>query len=458
MFGGKQMRPWMVGLSLFATLFSAISYLSWPGEVIKYGPMMTSGLIAYPLIYFVIGWFLIPRIMRLNLTSAYELLEIKLCLGVRMLACVFFLSMRIIWMSVILYMSAEKVMVPVMKWPSEYVIWVSITLGVITVIYTSLGGLRAVVMTDTIQSIILFGGAVFVLVSIIVKMGGVTACWPSQWVEGWTEFKFGYDPKARVTIIGAFIMWFSWYICTAGSDQMAIQRYISTKNVKSARRAQLVCLLGDTCVMAFLGVVGIALFAYFTKYKDMVPQGWTFADHSDKLFPHFIVIGLPTGITGLVIAGLLAASMSSLSSGINSSCLVLTEDFIGRFRKRQISEQQKVRLAKIMSLLIGIVIIFLSTFVRQVKGNLLEVIYKTVNLLVAPLFVPFFVSLFLGWCRGFATLIGMIASVAIAVTIAFWEEFSGQKGISFIWIIPFSFVGGVFVSMILSLFSSMKKV
>ena len=158
MLGGRQMRPWMVGLSLFATLISAISYLAWPGEVIKHGPMILSGLLAYPFIFYVVGWFIIPRIMKSNVSSAYELLETKLGLNVRMLASILFLLMRIIWMAVIIYMSAEKVIIPVMKWPPEAAIWVSISLGIVTVIYTSLGGIKAVIYTDTIQWIILMGG------------------------------------------------------------------------------------------------------------------------------------------------------------------------------------------------------------------------------------------------------------------------------------------------------------
>jgi len=90
MLGGRHMNPLAVGLSLFATLLSAISYLSWPGEMIKYGPMMFCGIIAYPLIYLVNGWVIIPRIMKLKVNSAYEILEIKQGLSVRVLASLFF--------------------------------------------------------------------------------------------------------------------------------------------------------------------------------------------------------------------------------------------------------------------------------------------------------------------------------------------------------------------------------
>jgi SSS family solute:Na+ symporter len=309
-------------------------------------------------------------------------------------------------------------------------------------------------LTDTIQSIILLGGVILSLILITIKIGGVSQWWPHQWNPNWVEPKFGYDPKIRVTMVGALITWFSWYVCTAGSDQMAIQRYLSTRNIQSARRAQLISLIGDSCVGCLLCVLGLAIFAYFTKYSHLVPQGWTIADHADELFPHFIVVGLPVGVTGLVISGLLAASMSSLSSGINSSCLVISEDFIARFRKKNISEQHRIRLDKIISFLIGVLVIILSTMISQISGNIFAITYKAGNLLVAPLFVPFFMALFVRFSKSTATFIGTIISVLIAITISFWEEFTGNEGISFLWILPFSFIGGALVSVILSLITN----
>lgn len=457
MLGGRHMNPFAVGLSLFATMLSAISYLSWPGELIKYGPMMFCGIAAYPFCYFVNGWILIPRIMKLKVTSAHELLEIKLGLSVRILASLFFLTMRIVWMSVIIYMSAEKVIIPIMKWPPEYIIRVSVVLGVITMIYTSLGGLRAVVATDVIQSIILFGGGILSIIIIMVKMGGVGAWWPQEWFSGWAELKFNYDPKARVTFVGAFISVFCWYVYTAGSDQMAIQRYFSTRDAKSARRVELTSLVSNGLVTILLGILGLALLGYFQANQNLIPADWTLTGQADKLFPHFIVIALPPGVTGLVVAGLLAAAMSSLSSGLNSSSLVITNDFLGRFRKREVSESYNLMLARIVSFAIGTLIILLSTLIDRVSGNLLEVTYKTTNLLVAPLFVPFFMALFVPRAKAFGTFCGMLVSIITAVLIAFWKELTGHDGISFLWILPLAFIAGAAVSYVLSFLPTGQK-
>ena len=94
MLGGRKMKPWNIGLSLFATLFSAITYLAMPGEMVKHGPMMWSKIASLPFVYAIVGWFLIPHIMKLRVSSAYELLEVRLGVKIRTLASVFFLLMR----------------------------------------------------------------------------------------------------------------------------------------------------------------------------------------------------------------------------------------------------------------------------------------------------------------------------------------------------------------------------
>src|SRR5699024_4114003 len=105
--GGGDMNPFTVGLSLFASLLSSLSYLAYPGEMIKYGPVIFVGVLAMPFVYYVVGWFLIPRFMEMNVTSAYEFLEQRLGLSIRMLATFFFLSLRLLWMATIIYITVN---------------------------------------------------------------------------------------------------------------------------------------------------------------------------------------------------------------------------------------------------------------------------------------------------------------------------------------------------------------
>ncbi|ASO04629.1 sodium:solute symporter family transporter [Arenibacter algicola] len=448
MLGGRNMSSWKVGLSLFATMFSAVSYLSMPGEMIKYGPMIWSSLFALPFIYLVVAYYFIPYIMRIKITSAYELLETKLDIRNRIVAASYFLIMRIVWMAVIIFMVSEKVIVPIMGWPEEKSLLVSIIIGVVTVIYTSFGGFKSVVLSDVVQTAILFFGSIIAIIIIVNKLEGVSNIVPTEWPEQWAEWKF-FDPHARLSFLTVVLTTFGWYVCTAGSDQMAIQRYLATANVKTARRMYLNSIVSNALVTILLAVLGFALFAYFKLNPDLLTNGKTVLDDTDALFPTFIVIGLPAGFSGLVLAGLLAASMSSLSSGINSSAMSIINDFILRFRKKAITEKDQMKMAKYISLGIGLVIVLLSLVVGNIQGNLLEITYKTINLLVAPLFVPFFMAMFVKRAKPTATFIGTLSSGVAAVLISFSKEFFGES-ISFLWIIPGSFIVGVVISFVLS--------
>jgi SSS family solute:Na+ symporter len=448
MLGGRKMKSWRVGLSLFATMFSAVTYLSLPGEMIKHGPMIWSMVVALPFVYLVVAYFFIPFIMKLEIASAYELLETRLDLRNRLLAASYFLIMRFVWMAVIIYMVSEKVIVPIMGWPEQTALMVSIVMGIVTVIYTSAGGLRGVVLTDVVQSFILFGGTILAIILIAEKLGSFSAIIPSQWPEQWAGWVF-FDTKVRVSFLTAFIATFGWHVCTAGSDQMAIQRYLATRDVTAARRMYLSSIVANLLVFFLLAILGLALFAYFKMNTGQLGAGASVTDGADLLFPRFIVIGLPAGFSGLVLAGLLAASMSSLSSGINSSALSIINDFILRFQKNPVSESRQIKLAKIISFSIGVFIVLLSLLIGNIKGNLLELTYKTINLLTAPLFVPFFMAMFVVKAKPTATFIGTLASGIVAVLIGFSQELFSVT-ISFLWIIPGSFVAGIMLSVIIA--------
>ena len=449
--GGRNMNPLNVGLSLFATLLSTISYLAYPGEMIRYGPMILAMVVAYPFVALVVGWFMIPFFMRLRVTSAYQILEMRLGLGVRMLGSLFFLSLRLLWMAVIIYATTDKVLVPLLGLNSSATPWLCAILGLITVTYTSMGGLRAVVVTDVVQTVILLGGAVLTVVLITIFLGGVGGWWPTEWPAYWPEPKL-YDPNERITFFGIVLATFTWWVCTSGSDQMAIQRYLATRDVKAARNVLITTLGVNVLVNILLTLVGLSLLAYFRLNPHLIPDGQTILGNADRLFPQFIALGLPAGLSGLVVAGLLAAAMSSLSSGVNSSCSVITVDFIDRFRRSKENELDHVRLAKYVSVVVGIVVVVLSAYVGVVQGNLLEVTYKVVNLITVPLFGLFFMAIFVPWAKGWATILGAAGGMTVVVTISFWKELTGSAGgISFLWAMPLSFLTQTVIGSVASL-------
>lgn len=446
--GGRTMSPWKVGLSLFASLLSTITYLAVPGETIKYGPMVLAQLVALPLIALVVGWLLIPSIMRLRVTSAYEILEARLGVGVRLLGSSFFLVLRLFWMSLVMFATADVVLVPVLGLDASAVPWVCVALGLVTVLYTSMGGLRAVVLTDVIQTAILIGGAVLMVTLITVELGGVGQWWPSAWPAHWQRPVFWYDPAVRFTFVGAALSYFTFFVSTAGSDQMAIQRYLATRDASAARRMFITALMGNLVLWPFLAAVGLTLLAYFQARPELLAAGQTAVGDADRLLATYVVQGLPEGISGLVIAGLLAAAMSSLSSGLNSSCSVVTTDFVDRFSgERKVREDSRVRLAKHISFAIGVVVVVVGTLIGQIEGNILELCYKVATLLAPPLFLLFFMAMFVPWSTPFGTYLGTVCSVAVAVGVAYYEIL----GLTFQWMMPVSFVSGAIVGGLASL-------
>jgi SSS family transporter len=449
--GGKRLNSNLVGLSLFATLFSTLSYLSYPGEMIKYGPLFCAGLLSFPVAYWVIGKFLIPKFVSMNVTSAYEILEIKLGKGTRGLASIFFLSLRYLWMSTIIYATVDIALVPIIGIDERLVPLVSIILVLITVIYTSMGGLKAVVLTDSLQSMIMFLGVILTIGIIAFKVDDFESFLNPDYRAHWLKWDLMPRIHSRMTACNIFIMNGMWQIMTAGSDQMAIQRYLSVRNVKAAKHSYAISLTSSAIIQLLLALVGFMVLVFFSKYPEYL-DGATVADNADQLFPRFIMIGLPSGITGLIAAALIAAAMSSLSGGLNSCSAVIQEDILKKM-KRFRNKEFGLSSIKRISAALGIIVALTCFLIGYVQGNLLDVVIKVVNLVVAPLFVLFFMALFVPSATDAGTVIGGLAAFAVAIMIAFLSIF----GITAIWTMPFSFLAGILIGYICSKVERMAK-
>lgn len=456
--GGRKMRSSSVGLSLFATLFSTITYLALPGEMISKGPVILWSMMSVPIAYVLVGYFIIPRFMEMRVTSAYEILETRLGVGLRLLAAIVFLVTRTLWMALIIYVTAEKIIVTMMDLPPETARWVTpivaAAVGLLTVAYTSMGGLRAVVLTDVIQSFILLGGAFLTIVMISVKMGGVSAWWPTHWSPNWDHQPFfSFDPTVRVTVIGSILFMTIWWVGTASSDQMAIQRYLATRDTKAARRVFLVTGLANILITTLLACVGFALLAFFSAHPDYLPAG-TMQNKADIVFPLYIIHHVPPGVTGLILAALLAAAMSSLSSGVNSACSVISVDFIDRFRKAPAADSDAVQVKRIriISLLSGFVAVLISLLMGQIKGmNIMEITVRTNHVFVAPLFMLFVLALFVRFATPIGAACGTLAGCAVAAAIALTDQ------ISFQWMSLSALVVNLLVAIPVSLWTHRKQ-
>ncbi len=449
--GSRSLGSFVIGISLYATLLSTISYLSVPGELVKHGPgILVWGLLGIPLVIVCCGFFLIPVFMKLPITSAYELLEGRLGVGVRMTAAVIFILTRLVWMALLIYLAAKAVVVMV-GWPESATPMVVMVAGAIAVLYTALGGLRAVVITDVIQFLILFAGGLITIamVSMDIGLGG----WiPTSWAPHWDQIPvFDWNPAVRVTVIGSILSGAVWTIFTYGSDQVAIQRYLATRDAKAARRALYINVGAGLAVSVLLAGLGFSILGFFQTHPHAIADGKDLLADADFLFPHFIANYLPHGLAGLVIAAMFAAAMSSLDSGINSIVTVFHVDFLGRFRRRKLRKEHSVRLARALVLGIGIAVVLLSAPVGNVPGNITEVTNKTNGLFVAPLFGLFFMCLFVPFSTPFGAIVGAVYGFSFAFLWAFWDMLTGGPSLSFQWIYLLPFIVHVVIGSAASL-------
>ena len=456
--GGRKTNSVAAGISLMATMVSAIAFLGTTGETIKHGPAFALFYImAYPINYLVIGYIIIPLYMKYRFTSAYELLEKPLGRGVRLFAAMLFISVRFLWMAFLIYLSS-KAMVTMLNWDTNLIPVISITMGLITLLYSTMGGYRAVIVTDVSQASLLFFGAVFTVIFVTIKLHGVSVWFPTEWAPNWDNIViFSFDPTIRLTGFTYILTTTIWWICTLGSDQMAVQRFASTKDVRAARKAYVSSICADIFVMISLVLVGMSLLKYYVLNPKLIPDGISLVKDTDFLFPHFIVNYLPVGLTGLVIAGFLSAAMSSLSSGINSSSAVLTSDILPLFRKLKPEKISVVNRARFMSLIVGVLAVSLSSVMDKIPGNVFEVTSKTSNLFVPSLFNLFFMAMFVPFATPVGTITGTLYGSTAAILIAFWDMLTGKPGLSFTWILPVSLFVCISTSTIFSLITIKVK-
>ncbi|MCB0687924.1 MAG: sodium/solute symporter, partial [Saprospiraceae bacterium] len=448
--GGRKVNPVVSGISMYVSFFSAITYLAIAGEVIKNGPLMPLITItAAPFIFLLGSYVLIPYFMNLKMISAYEILDKPLGNHVRKLGSIIFLLTRIVWMALLVFL-ASKAMVVMMNWQSESILLISVVLGLITIVYTTMGGIKAVLVTDVIQFMVLLTGALLTTIMVAVQFDGFSGLIPEKWSPQWQSVEFfNFNPYIRLTVFFAFINVVTWWVCTTGSDQMAIQRFMSTRDLRSARKSFAITQGGMVLMTSILMFVGFSVLKFYDFKPNLLPQGKDLVVSADFLFPHFIATQFPMGMSGLVMAALFSASMSSLSSGINSTASVLNMDLLPTFLQsdRDADELKKIRFS---SFILGVIVIVISLVIPLVPGNIIEVTAKTNGLFIAPLFNLFFMALFYKRSTTFGVMMGSVYGFLMAFTIAFWDILTGYPAWSFLWIAISSLLVSVLSSILFS--------
>ena len=319
--GGRSIPFWAAGVSLYAANTSSISYIAIPAKAFETNwQYLTNNLVAVIGLMFVAVW-IVPLLRRLNLMSVFAYLETRFHPVIRMLASALCILVQIgSRMSVILFLPS----LAIATITGIDVAWSILIMGVFTMIYTALGGMKAVIWTDFVQLIVKMGGIVFAMVFIAIMMkGGVGEMAAIAAAEdNTTLFDFSFD-LTKATVWGFVFLVLFDVVLTFPKDQVLMQRVLSTESAKEAGRSvwTFAAIMIPGGFMFYM--VGTALYAFYKTHPERLNPLLPI----DSIFPLFIAAELPMGVRGLIIAGILAAAMATLSSIMNSVATLASVDF-----------------------------------------------------------------------------------------------------------------------------------
>jgi SSS family solute:Na+ symporter len=363
MLAHRRLPGWVVGLSIFGTYLSSISFLALPGKAYMDNWSAFVFSLSLPFAAWVAARWFIPLYRATSDVSAYAYLERRFGLWARLYAMTFYLLTQLARMGTIFFLVALA-MEQLTGWDLPTIIIVT---GILVTLYTVVGGIEAVIWTDAVQSVILTLGALVSLGTIIYLMPGGLGQVMS--IAGETDkaslgsFAFSFTEQGfwLVMFYGIFIN-----LQNFGIDQSYVQRYKTAKSDADARRSVWIGALTYIPVSALFLFLGTALFAFYQVNVDLLPGGLS----GDQVFPHFIVHQLPAGLTGLVIAALFAAAMSSADTSMNSSASLLMNDVYLRLLKPGADDARQIRLLRAITVVLGILGTATALLMISIKGAL----------------------------------------------------------------------------------------
>ncbi len=323
MFGGGNM-PWLaVGISLIATSVSANTFLGNPADGYANDMRLLMLNVGSLIAIVIVGSIFIPRFRASGIKSAYELLENKFSRPVRVLAAAFYSCHLLFRMGMLIY-GPGLVLMKITGAP----FWVcAMAMTVFAMLYTSLGGIKAVTTTDIIQFVIFFGGGLLCIWFCAKGVGGFGKTWALATEAGKTRwYDFHWDPSSDRNFWTASLVYVVFEVAIRGCDQQFVQRYLSTKSVRTANYSSITSSLLGICVGVVFFTVGAFLYVYFqVAHVEILPTLKV-----NEVLPHFIVNVLPVGVKGLLVAAILAADMGALSSVLTALSNTTVVDFLPR--------------------------------------------------------------------------------------------------------------------------------
>lgn len=365
--GGGNLPSWAIGMSIFATFVSSISFLALPGNAYLSNWNGFVFSLSIPFAAVMAVRFFVPLYRKMQSPSAYYYLEVRFGSWARIYASICYLLTQLARMGAIMYLLALP-MNALFGWSIPIIIIVT---GISVIVYATLGGLEAVIWTDAIQGIVLISGALACLGVLLFSMpdgpGQVISI--AMEADKFSLGSFGWSLSEStfwvILIYGLFIN-----LQNFGIDQNYVQRYISARSEEEAIKSTWLGSLLYVPVSLLFFFIGTALYSYYQAMPELLPEHLQGLEHSDKIFPHFIVTGLPTGMTGLLIASIFAAGMSTVSTSINSSATVILSDHYQKYIKKDVGDNESMTVLTISSIIMGVLSIGVAMALNGVESAL----------------------------------------------------------------------------------------
>lgn len=417
--GDKSFSWFPLAMSTIATQLSAVSFISAPAFVgLKSGGGMKwlNYEFALPLAMIFLMVVLIPSFYNAGIVSVYSFLEKRFGRSTRVLLSIVFQISRAFATAVMIY-TVALILMSVMSIP----MWQTIVIiGIVTLIYSYQGGMKAVVYGDMIQMIILFFGIIICLyygLSLLEGWEGFTSALDQQRLQvtdfdslGFNGDEFGFWPM----VTGGFFLYASYY----GTDQSQVQRLFSANSLKTVHQTLLVNGLIRFPVTLAYCIMGLVVGTFALSESSFLAEIPT--DKPDRMIPVFIKNYLPNGIVGLLIVAIFSAAMSSLSSAINSLSAATVEDLI--IRDRKVDDATYLRYSKLTALFWGLLCLILAFFVGDIAKTVIEAINKIGSVFYGPMLATFFVAVAISRINGKAINIGLVTGVLVNIYMWLWAK------------------------------------
>jgi len=359
--GSKTIPAWAIGISIFATLLSSVTFLAYPAAAYKSNWILLVQGLMVPIVLVGLIGIIVPLFRKVIRLSTYEYFERRFGLFARMYSSMAFMLTHFSKMGTVLFL----VSIALNSFTHYPVLMIMLCLSIAIITLTMLGGMEGVIWMDVVQGFLLVGGGLLCLGILLFRpVAGPVETMHQAFAMGKIDigpYNFSLtDLTIWVMIInGAF-----YALQKYGTDQTIVQRYLAAKSDKDAKHAAFIGVFASVSVWTLFMLIGSLLYVFYHTGTATLPKGIT----ADKVFPYFISTQLPVGVVGLVLSALVAAALASLQSDLNCLSAIGVEDYYQRF-KPACTDKQRLRMGRILVFAAGCIMMTVAYLFVQWQGE-----------------------------------------------------------------------------------------